>query len=145
MLYSNQITIPANTQGSAPTSTKIKLSLGFIHTIWLTFPPGCVGLVKIRMLIDGHPFLPVHQDSYISGDGYTFPFPVMFEITDEPMTLTVEAWNDDDTYNHSIQVIILVLPKELILPSGSTEGILESLKTLVLRPIVIQQAATEET
>ena len=141
MLYSNQITIPANTLESGPTLTEIKLNLGFIHTIWLTFPPGCAGLVKVRMSIDGHPFLPVNKSNYIRGDSYTFAFPVMFEITDEPMTLTVEAWSADSSYNHTIDVLVLVLPKELILPSGSTEGILESLKTLVLRPIIIKSEA----
>ena len=139
MLYSEQITIPANTSESSLVSTSLKLSLGVIHTIWLTFPPGCCGFVKVRMSIDGHPFLPVHKDAYIKGDDYTFAFPVMFEITDEPMTLTIEAWSTDSSYAHSIQVVVLVLPKKLILPAGATEGILEGMKSLIIRPLVIQQ------
>ena len=144
MLYSTQITIPANTSESSLVSTSLKLSLGVIHTIWLTFPPGCAGYVKVRMSIDGHPFLPVHKDSYIRGDDFTFAFPVMFEITDEPMTLTIEAWSAGSSYAHSIQVVVLVLPKNLILPPGATEGILEGMKSLIIRPLVIKsETATE--
>jgi len=139
MLYSEQITIPANTSESSLVSTSLKLSLGVIHTVWLTFPPGCVGYVKVRMSIDGHPFMPVHKDAYIRGNDFTFAFPVMFEITDEPMTLTIEAWSAGSSYAHSIQVVVLVLPKKLILPAGATEGILEGMKSLIIRPLVIQQ------
>jgi len=143
MLYSKQITFPAGGTEATAAHEYFKVNTGIISTVWITFPPGCAGLVKLRIYSEGHPFLPVNKDNYIRGNNYTFAFPVMFEITDEPMTLTVEGWNEDETYDHTIDVLFLILPKELLLPVGSTEGILEGLKSLVLRPIVIQQSATE--
>ena len=144
MLYSKQITLTAGKTEATATKTYFKVNIGVISNVWITFPAGCAGLVKLRIYSEGHPFLPVNQDNYLRGDNYTFAFPVMFEILEEPMTLTVEAWNEDDTYSHTIDVIFLILPKSVVLPTGATEGILESLKSLVIRPMVITEIQRSE-
>lgn len=113
--------------------------------MWITFPPGCAGLVKLRIYHEGHPFVPVNAENYIRGNNITFQFPVMYEITDEPQILTVEAWNEDETYSHTVDILFLIVDKRLVLPTGATEGILESLKSLVIRPLVIKEVATGET
>ncbi len=139
MLYSKQITVLTTHTQAAPSKSYFKVNKGVISNIWITFPSGCAGLVKLRIYHEGHPFLPVNADNYIRGDNYTFQFPVMFEITEEPMILTVEAWNEDEVYDHTIDVLFLILPKSVVLPVGATEGILESLKSLVIRPLVITE------
>ena len=143
MLFSKQITIAKNTSEANASQTEIKVSKGVITNIWINFPSGCAGLVKLRVYHEGHPFLPVNADNYIRGNNYTFKFPIMYEITEEPMTLKVELWNDDDTFEHTIDVLILILPRKVVMPIGATEGILESLKSLVIRPLVIKQEAEE--
>ncbi len=139
MLYSKQITLSSGATEATSTKTYFKVNKGVISDFWITFPPGCAGLVKLRVYHEGHPFLPVNKDNYLRGDNYTFRFPVMFEITEEPMRLTVEAWNEDDTYTHTVDIMFLILPKNVVLPVGATEGILESLKSLVIRPLVITE------
>jgi hypothetical protein len=133
MLYSKQITFSAGATEATATKSYFKVNKGMISMIWVTFPPGCAGLVKLRIYSEGHPFVPVNKDNYIRGNDYTFAFPVMFEITDEPMILTVEGWNEDETYSHTIDVLFLILPKELVLPIASTEGLLGALKALFTR------------
>jgi len=144
MLYSKQITLSSGKTEATATKTYFKVNKGVISNVWITFPPGCAGLVKLRIYSEGHPFLPVNQDNYLRGDNLTFQFPVMFEILEEPMLLTVEAWNEDDTYSHTIDILFLILPKSLVLPVGATEGILESLKSLVIRPLVITEIQRSE-
>ena len=139
MLYSKQILLTAGKTEATATKKYFKVNKGVISNMWITFPAGCAGLVKMRIYHEGHPFVPVNADNYIRGDNYTFQFPVMFEITEEPMRLTVEAWNEDATYSHTIDVLFLILPKGVVLPTGATEGILESLKSLVIRPLVITE------
>lgn len=139
MLYSKQIKLIHGTSSLSPSKTYFKVNKGVISRIWVTFPSGCVGLVKMRMYHEGHPFIPVNQENYIRGNGYTFEFPVMYEIISEPQLITIEAWNEDDTYDHTIDILILILPKSAVYPTGATEGILESLKSLVLHPILIQE------
>lgn len=145
MLYSKQILCLAGKTEATSTKTSFKVNKGVISDVWITFPAGCAGLVKLRIYHEGHPFLPVNRDNYLRGDNYTFQFPVMFEITEEPMILTVEAWNEDATYDHTVDVLFLILPKSLVLPVGATEGILESLKSLVLHPMIIKETYPEET
>ncbi len=144
MLYSKQITLSADKTEAEATRTYFKVNKGVISNMWITFPAGCAGLVKMRIYHEGHPFLPVNKDNYIRGDNYTFQFPVMFEITEEPMRLTVEAWNEDEKHDHTIDVLFLILPKGVVMPVGATEGILESLKSLVIRPLVITEIRKEE-
>ena len=144
MLYSKQITLAAGTTEATATKTYFQVSKGVISNMWITFPAGCAGLVKIRIYHEGHPFLPVNKDNYLRGDNYTFQFPVMFEILEEPMRLTVEAWNEDATYSHTVDILFLILPKNVVLPVGATEGILESLKSLVIRPMVITEIQRSE-
>ena len=139
MLYSKQILLELGKTEATATKSYFKVNKGVISNIWVTFPPGCAGLVKLRIYSEGHPFVPVNQDNYIRGDGYTFQFPIMFEILEEPMLLTVEGWNEDETYSHTIDVLFLILPKNVVLPVGATEGILESLKSLIIRPLVIKE------
>ena len=144
MLYSKQITLTAGKTEATATKKYFKVNKGVISNMWITFPAGCAGLVKLRIYHEGHPFVPVNADNYIRGNNYTFQFPVMFEITEEPMRLTVEAWNEDATYSHTIDILFLILPKGVVLPVGATEGILESLKSLVIRPLVITEIQKDE-
>ena len=144
MLYSKQITISASTTQANAVKKYFKVNKGVISTIWITFPAGCAGLVKLRIYHEGHPFVPVNADNYIRADNYTFVFPVMYEITEEPMILTVEIWSDDDTYNHTVDILFLILPKNVVLPVGAGEGILESLKSLIIRPLVIKEVVIKE-
>jgi len=144
MLYSKQITLAAGKTEATATKTYFQVNKGVMTNVWITFPAGCAGLTKLRIYHEGHPFLPVNKDNYLRGDNITFQFPVMYEITEEPMLLTIEAWNEDATYSHTIDVLFLILPKALVLPTGATEGILESLKSLVIRPLVITEIQRSE-
>ena len=56
-----------------------------------------------------------------------------YEVSTEPFRVTFEGWNEDDTYNHEITLMLLVLPKAYILPVGAVEGIMESLSNLIIR------------
>jgi len=130
MLHSKHLTIPANTSEAAPYKTQFLVNQGVIYRIWITFPGGCVGLVKLRILHQGHPILPVEKDAYITGNNYTYEYPLMEEIITSPETLSIEAWNEDDTYSHKIDIQILILAKKWVLPVGAYEGIIAALKSI---------------
>ena len=133
MLYSKHLTIPANTTETAPTRASFKISKGIIYHAWVIFPSGCAGLTKVRVYHEGHPILPVNASDYLKADDYVYDIPLFFEVEDEPYNITFEGWNEDDTYSHTITLMLLVLPKKYVLPVGATEGIMESLKSLIVR------------
>ena len=71
MLYSKQITLEEGKTEATATKKYFKVNKGVISNMWITFPSGCAGLVKLRIYHEGHPFVPVNQDNYIRGDNYT--------------------------------------------------------------------------
>ena len=133
MLHSKHITLTADKAESEATNTSFMVNQGVIYRIWITFPPGCAGLVKVRIFHEGHPFLPVELDAYIHGDNYVFEYPVMYEILGPPERITISAWNEDETYDHTIDVQFLIIPKEWVQPIGAYEGIIAALKSLFVR------------
>ena len=58
---------------------------------------------------------------------------MFYEVKTTPYQITFEGWNEDDTFNHTITLMLLVLPKAFILPVGAVEGIMESLSSLIIR------------
>lgn len=144
MLYAKHVTFPFGQTEATKTIEHFHISKGWIYRAWLIFPPGCAGLVKVRLLHQGHPIIPINKSDYVKADNYTFELPMYFPVPTEPFRVTFEGWNEDDTFNHTITLMLLVLPKNVILPVGATEGIMESLKSLVLHPIVIKGSESEE-
>ena len=127
MLYSKQITIPANTTEAKLITTDIKVNKGIIYYVWVTLPPGCNDMVKFRILNDTHPFLPVNKDSYIAGNNYTYQFPAHEPIKDMPGILTIETWSPGTTYQHTIGFQILIVPEGIVYPSVQIAKAIEDL------------------
>jgi len=144
MLYSKHITFLAGKTEETLTRLTFKINQGIIYRAWLVFPSGCSGLVKIRVYHEEHPIIPENKTDYVKGNDYVFEIPIYLEVEDEPYTVTFEGWNEDETYNHTITLMLLVLPKSFVLPVGATEGIMESLKSLIIRPIIMQQKTASE-
>lgn len=109
------------------------INKGWIYRAWIIFPPGCAGLVKVRVEHKGHPIIPVNKSDYVRADNYTFELPMFYEVKTTPYQITFEGWNEDDTYDHTITLMLLVLPKNVILPIGAVEGIMKSLSNLIIR------------
>jgi len=133
MLHSKHITLSAGGSESSSSKSSFLANQGVIYHVWITFPPGSCGLVKVRLFHEGHPFLPVDADAYVRGDNYTFNYPMFYEITDAPERITIEAWNEDDTYDHTIDVQMLIIQKEWIMPIGAYEGIIAALRSVFRR------------
>jgi len=136
MLHSKHIILTEGKTEATATRRQFRVNKGIIYQVWIEFPPGCSGLVKVRVYHEGHPFLPVDKDAYISGNNYVFVYPVFYEIKEAPELITIEAWNEDETYKHTIHVQMLIVDKKYIMPVGAYEGIIAALKALVLRRIV---------
>jgi len=132
MLYAKHVTFSSGQTEATKTVTHFNINKGWIYRAWVIFPAGCAGLVKVRVEHEGHPIIPINKSDYIKADDYVFEIPMYYEVADEPYQITFEGWNEDDTYNHEITLMLLVLPKNYILPVGATEGIMESLSNLVI-------------
>ena len=119
MFYDFAITVPANTLESAPVSQALKLSMGVIQKVYLLFPPGPHGMVKLKILEGGHQFLPTNPDGYFASDDEVLNIDEYYELISEPYSLKAVAYSPGTTYNHTISVRIGILrPEEVEKSSG---------------------------
>ena len=144
MQYTKSVTFSSNGSRTNQTSSTLKCAKGIIHRIDLIFPPGCFGLVNVQLFQAGHPIAPSNEGQVYSADDEIIIIPEFTELPSELNVLTIKGWNEDDTFDHTIRVRIYILPKNVLLPVGATEGILAGLKQLVLHPIVINKSDLKE-
>lgn len=130
MLYDFSFTIPANTAKESPLELDCKLTFGIVHHIWITFPPGCAGLAHLVVREGLHQIWPTNPDGSFNFDSYTMSFDEHYELFEPPFWLTLVGWNEDDSYQHTLEVCFAILPEEVLLPE---KGLMATLKKAIKR------------
>jgi len=102
MIYSKNIEIPTNTEQDDPSTLLLNLCYGIIRQIDIGFPAGCHGLVGIKLKRGLHSLFPVGEQNWFTGDDVNISFDEQYMLLYEPFHLSIEAYNLDDTYNHTI-------------------------------------------
>ena len=102
MFYEFALTVPANTAQAVPAELEMPLSPGTVVQVGVQFPRGCVGLVHVQVLDAEHQVWPTNLDGDIAAEGFTVSWPEDLDLADSPYTLTLRAWNDDDTFPHTV-------------------------------------------
>lgn len=117
MYYFVPVLVPANTTQALPIKQLIKLDLGIIDYIEVEFPAGCAGLVHLVIYDKGWIIVPFNQDASLYGNDRIFHMTLDYQMTEEPYTLQIFAWNSDDTYDHtvSIGVQLSIIPDKTVL------------------------------
>lgn len=104
MIYTGDITIPANTPATSPTIERIPIALGIIYKIELQFPPGCAGLTHIVINDGGYQVWPSTPGKDFATDDYTISFEDTYLKQASPTEMQVYGYNVDETYEHTIQI-----------------------------------------
>jgi len=133
MIYTASITTSANTSEANAKQTKIKITNGVITQVIIIFPAGCVGLVNVQFFMGGHQFVPSTEGQVLKGNDILITSPEFLEINDAPRIITIKTWNDDDTYDHTVEILITQLEAIAIPQLALAEGIVRSLKNLFIR------------
>lgn len=134
MGYAWDITIPADTKASSPTTKELSLHPGIITRIGCHFPRGCHGLVKVRLMRGGvFQVFPFSAGEWVTGDNQEVQFSYYFDLTDRPHSLIFEGCSPGTLYEHNITIRITVLPK----PVASMIPVIELLGRLLQRMGVI--------
>jgi len=116
MFLSKRIAVPANTAEASPVKRFYKVPKHIIHFIGFYFPAGCTGLVHARVFDGGHPVFPSTADEDIAADNWLIDTIEFYDLSDSTGFLRVEAWNDDDTYAHTITFYCGILERRYLLP-----------------------------
>lgn len=125
MLFSASLTVPANTLKTAPSESVLKIAHGIITKFMVRPRPGHAGLAHCVILHLEHQIAPSTQDMDISGDAFPVDWEEYYEIYQSPYELKIRGWNEDDTYPHTFDIFVAVLPKKA-LPAASVADVIKS-------------------
>lgn len=130
MFYDFSFTIPANTAKSDPAELDCKLTHGIIHRVEVGFPSRCGGLAHCVIKEGLHQHFPTNPEGSFNADGYTIAFNEYLEFFRRPYILTLVGWSFDDTFPHTLEVRIGILPASVLQPE---EPFIQAFKKLLKR------------
>jgi len=109
VFFTWDITVPADTSEDNPLEKDLILTEGVIDRVDVKFPPGCHGLVKVRLLRYGSQLIPLTRGEWVTGDGETVPTEGYYELLEEPYTLRFVGCSPGTQYEHTVTVRVNVM------------------------------------
>lgn len=110
MVYSFDISTPANTARNAQQITRLPIDRGVLVNWAIHFPHGSEGKLYIRLKRGFDTLLPRDELGYFKGDDYTIGGQEFVYIKYPPYVLSVHTWNLDTTHAHSCNGEIFIMP-----------------------------------
>lgn len=126
MLFEASITIPKNTTQGSPTSVILKIAHGIISKIMVRPRPGHAALAHCVILHHEHQIAPSTENMDFSGDTFPIDWEEYYESYQPPYELKIKGWNEDDTYQHTFDIFVAVLPRSATI-SGALGSAFKSL------------------
>ena len=123
MFYAYELAIPANTLQGLPTAQEVKVAPGIVTRVIVTFPPGCAKLAHLKIWRSYHQVWPTNEDGDFTADGETFDYAEQYDVSDEPLVFKLIGWNEDDTYDHTIGIKMLIEAKPTVAAPSMTSAI----------------------
>jgi len=117
-VYTTAITIPANTPENTPVEAELTIYERYITSIDVFFPYGCAGLARVRAYYGSEQIAPKPTGSDFRGDGGFIRSPMRWRAPEWPCPIRFEAWNLDDTYQHT-PIVFIVTAEEEEVPAWS--------------------------
>lgn len=140
MLYRSAITVTSGTGKDNPMSQTLPISFGDINQVMIEIPAGIQGLAGCRIKYHEHVAWPEQMLSWFTGDDEVITIPEKYNIYEKPYELEIEAYNEDDTYNHTLTVRVNVVYPEklwLALIYAELQRISKSVEKPKKAPVVI--------
>ncbi len=123
MLFQADITIPKNTTEANATIAKLPIEKGIITKIMVRPRPGQAALAHMVILHHEHQMAPSSGSMDFHGDTFPIDWEEHYESYQPPFELKLKGWNDDDTYPHTFDVFVAVLPRKAILALAVVDAI----------------------
>lgn len=138
MLFEASITIPANTAATSPEVVTFKIAHGIIAKFMVRPRPGHAALAHLVILHHEHQIAPSTEGMDLSGDAHAIDWEEYYESYQPPYELKLKGWNDDDTYPHTFDVFVSVLPRKAIIALAIVDTIKDLLKMMSPRRILMK-------
>jgi len=135
MLFQASIDIPKNTASSNPTIVAFKIAHGIITKFMVRPHSGHSGLAHLVILHHEHQIAPSTENMSLYGDAYPLDWEEYYESYQPPYELKLKGWNFDDTYQHSFDVFVIILPRKAIATPSITDSIKDVFSMLLPKRI----------
>ncbi len=129
MNYELRLPVPKNTTKAAPVEDTLKTHPGVVTRVSVLWPERTAQLGHCQILRWGKVIWPPYDDMDFTGSGIPVEWNEEHELLDPPHEFVVRAWNDDDTYAHTVTVRVAVLPVD----TAAGGGVLKRLTNFFLR------------
>jgi len=113
VLYSIEVSIPANTPRETPLQTLLPVTSGMVKRVWVRWRWGSANLCGCRILRWGSQMWPRTLNQWFPSSTHDTTFEEAYLVQAEPLEFVVEGYNLDDTYPHKVWVAVLVLQPEV--------------------------------
>lgn len=123
MLFEGSITILQNTTSADPTTEVMKIAHGIITKIMVRPRPGHAALAHLVILHHEHQIAPSTEGMSFFGDASPIDWEEYYESYQPPYELKLKGWNDDDSYPHTFDVFVAILPRKAILALALVDAI----------------------
>ena len=123
MLFAVDVTVETTNTVDNPEEQILKIAHGIITEIMVRPRPGHAGLAHCVILHHEHQIAPSTENMDFSGDTFPIDWEEYYESYQPPYELKIIGWNDDDTYEHTFDVFVAVLPRKAILALAVVDAI----------------------
>lgn len=102
MIYSLDITTPANTSSVDKKLTRMYVTKGLVYKVEVFFPPGSFGLLSCFINDGGYQCWPSTPGQAFIGNNNTIAFDDVYIKNSAPFIFDIFTWNLDETYEHMV-------------------------------------------
>jgi len=85
--------------------------------------PGHAALAHLIILHHEHQIAPSTENMDLHGDAPPIDWEEYYESYQPPYELKLKGWNEDDTYSHTFDVMVAILPRKAILALAIVDAI----------------------
>lgn len=124
MFYRFSLPITAGTTEDTPVEVDAPVATGIITRGILHFPSGCNGMVKVRVFHLGQQLWPTNTDDWLIGNRTPIDFREDYDLRKTPPMLKLKGASPGTSYNHTVTVMVEVLPPEAARPWEEQVGVM---------------------
>ena len=123
MIFAKELTVETTNTIDDPTVEILKIARGIINWVSIQFPPGCHRLVHCVILHHEHQIAPSTESMSLAGDTFPIEWTEYYESYQPPYELKIKVWTEDETYPHTIDVRVSILPRKAIIALAIVDAI----------------------
>ena len=128
--YFVTLTIPKNTILPNISSTTVTIEGDILVGFFRLIPPGWAGLAHYRIKYGLEQLHPANEGAWDTGDNIRDFVPLNWKMPEHKLTLTIEGYNEDTTYDHTVYLWFRTEEVEYARPTTLLKEILLLLKEI---------------